>query len=175
MELSISRRQRRAAQAAGTALQSEKKSPAAGKAVLPRARTDKTAWSQQALAFLQEVNRQDMVKQRKLLEAKQQGGGELEMLSRSLKIMDNCRKIASRIMRGDKVPPQDERYLMENDPDGYKLALACRKPKEKPKEWESVLEEEEETGGGTAEAAPSGGETAEGSDSGGEAAEAGSL
>ena len=72
-------------------------------------------------------------------------------------------------MRGDKVPPQDEMYLLDNDPDGYKLALACRKPKEKPKEWESVLKDEEENS-----ASESGGETAESSEApeaSGEAAE----
>lgn len=170
MELSVNGRQRRAAQTAGTALQAEKKSPSAGRAALPQARTDKTSWSRAALSFLQEVDRQDMEKRRKLLEAKQQGQGELDALSESLKKMERCRKIASRIMRGDKVPPQDEMYLMDNDPDGYKLALACRTPKEKPKEWESVLEEEDrENGSGETEAADSG--EAASVDTGGEAAE----
>ena len=88
------------------------------------------------------------------------------MLSKSLDVMEKCRKIASRIIKGDKVPPQDEQFLMEADPEGYKLALACRVPKEKPKEWESVLEEEEEDGSGgetadSTEAAEAAGETAE--------------
>lgn len=166
MELSVNGRQRRAVQTAKAAPQTEKKPP--GKAALPKARTDRTAWSRQALSFLQEVNRQDMEQRRKLLEAKQRDSGELKALSESLKTMDRCQKIASRIMRGDKVPPQDEMYLMDNDPDGYKLALVCRKPKEKPKEWESVLEEEDREGGSGECAGPEG-ETAP--DSGGETAE----
>ena len=165
MELTVSGRQRRAAQAARTAPQAEKKSPAAGKSPLSRSRTDRTAWSQAALSFLQEVNRQDMEKQRKLLEAKQRGNGELDALNESLKKMERCQKIASRIMRGDKVPPQDEMYLMDNDPDGYKLAIVCRTPKEKPKEWESVLKDEDREGGSGEcageTAGESGGETAE--------------
>ena len=165
MELTVSGRQRRAAQAARTAPQAEKKSPAAGKNPLSRSRTDRMAWSQAALSFLQEVNRQDMEERRKLLEARQQGSGELDALNESLKKMERCQKIASRIMRGDKVPPQDEMYLLDNDPDGYKLAIACRVPKEKPKEWESVLKEEEdgasESGEASAEAPESGGETAD--------------
>lgn len=167
MELTVSGRQRRAAQAARTAPQAEKKSPAAGNAAAPKARTDKAAWSQAALAFLQEVGRQDMERQRELLEAKQRKNGDLDALTKSLETMEKCRKIASRIMRGDKVPPQDERFLMEADPDGYKLAIACRTPKEKPKEWESVLEEEDREAGSagsgeaSAEAPESGGETAE--------------
>ena len=170
MEISVSGRLKRAAQITRAA------SPAAqtpAVKTIRSAKSDRTAWSQHALAFLQEVNRQDMEKQRKLLEAKQKGGSELDALSKSLKVMEQCRKIASRIMKGDKVPPQDEKFLMEADPDGYKLAIACRIPKEKPKEWESVLEEEEQgngsgSGGAAAESVDSEGKSA---DSGGEIAE----
>ena len=113
----------------------------------------------------QEKNK-ELEAERKRLEAKRQKNGELEMLSKSLDVMEKCRKIASRIIKGDKVPPQDEQFLMEADPEGYKLTLACRVPKEKPKEWESVLEEEEEDGSGgetadSTEAAETAGETAE--------------
>lgn len=170
MELTVSGRHRRAAQTAGTAPKAEKQSPAAGNAAVPKARTDKTAWSQAALSFLQEAGRQDMERQRELLEAKQRKNGELDALTKSLEIMEKCRKIASRIMKGDKVPPQDEQFLMEADPDGYKLAIACRVPKEKPKEWESVLEEEDREDG-SAESAESGEASAEAPESGGETAE----
>ena len=164
MELSVNGQRRRAAQAAKAAPQVEAKTPAAGKTALQKPKTDKLSWSRQALSFLQEVNRQDMEKQRKLLEAKQRGSGELDALTKALKTMDKCQKIAARIQRGDKVPPQDERYLMDHDPDGYKLALATREPKKNPKEWETVLEEEDlesGSGGGEAEAADSAGEAAE--------------
>ena len=169
MELSVNGRQRRAAQTAKTAPQQTARKTAGGKAgaVLARPRSDKADWSRQALSFLQEVNRQDMEQRRKLLEAKQRGGNELDALSKSLKTMDKCRKIASRIMKGDKVPPQDEKYLMDHDMEGYKLALVCREPKEKPKEWESVLEKEDleddsaDSTGSDGEAVDAGGETAE--------------
>ena len=166
MELTVNGRQRRAAQTAEAAPQRMEKKSAGAKtgAALSKPRSDKTAWSQAALSFLQEVDRQEMENRRKLLEAKQKGNGELDALSKALKTMDKCRKIAGRIMRGDKVPPQDERYLMDNDPDGYKLALVCRKPKEKPKEWETALDEEDlegGSGGGTEELPESGGETPE--------------
>lgn len=39
------------------------------------------------------------------------------------------------------MPPEDEQYLMTNDPKSYKLALAARKPNPNPKEWDSVLSE----------------------------------
>lgn len=41
------------------------------------------------------------------------------------------------------MPPEDEQYLMTNDPKGYKLALAARKPNPNPKDWDSVLPEVE--------------------------------
>ena len=168
MELSVNGRQRRAAQAVKNEPRAEKQ-PAGTGAAPKRTGSDKADWSQAALAFLREMDRQSMEEERKRLEAKRQKNGELEMLSKFLDVMEKCRKIASRIIKGDKVPPQDEQFLMEADPEGYKLALACRVPKEKPKEWESVLEEEEEDGSGretaesmeSAEAAESAGETTE--------------
>lgn len=163
MELTISGQRRRAVE---TAAPQAVKKPVKTNGGTGRPRTDRTAWSQAALAFLQETNRQDMERRRKLLEAKQKGNGDLDALTEALKKMDRCQKIASRIMKGDKVPPQDEQYLMDNDPDGYKLAIACRVPKEKPKEWESVLKDEEENA-----SSGSGGETAEAPEPSGEAAE----
>jgi len=173
MELSVNGRMRRAAQTAKAPSQAEKKPAATSGGTVERSRSDRTSWSQGALAFLQELNRQDMEKQQRELEAKQQDNSDLEALSKALKTMEKCQKIASRIMRGDKVPPQDEMYLLEQDPDGYKLALACRRPKEKPKEWKSVLDEEDRKGSSTEAAGPaeSGGGSAEAADSGGEAAE----
>ena len=163
MDLSISGQRKQAVQTANAASRTEKKAAETG--TLPRkTRTDRQDWSQQALSFLQELNRQDLEKQRKIQEAKQQSKSELDMMEKSLKAMERCRKIASRIMKGDKVPPQDEQYLMEADPDGYKLAIAGRVPKEKPKEWESVLEDEEESGSSSDEGGESGPEAAEASD-----------
>ncbi len=172
MELSVNGRRRRAVRVSKAVTpQAEKAAAGTGAGAAPkRAGSDKVSWSQAALSFLQEVNRQDLERQRKLLEAKQQKNGDLEMLPKSLKVMERCRKIASRIMKGDKVPPQDEQYLMECDPDGYKLALACRVPKENPKKWESVLEDEEQENGSAGEA-ESGGETSEAESSAVEAAE----
>lgn len=76
------------------------------------------------------------------LDEEETGSSELDAMEEGLKTMQKCQEIARRIMRGDKVPPEDERYLMENDPDGFKLALAMRTPKKHPKEWESVLKDE---------------------------------
>lgn len=101
------------------------------------------------------------------------GSSEADALGEQMKTMERCHKIAARIMRGDKVPPQDERYLMLNDPDSYKLALAMRTPKRNPKKWKSVLKEEEkdaqsrQTAKAEDEAASACGEAGEASGGGG--------
>lgn len=98
---------------------------------------------------------------------------EVDAMARQLKMRMKCVEIARRIMQGKKVPIKDERYLMENDPKGYQLAMALRKPPKKDeKECKSVLddEDEESKASGGEETAPaevsSGGEEAAASDSG---------
>ena len=51
---------------------------------------------------------------------------KLDALSEQLDIQMKCMKIAANMMKGKKVPPEDERYLMEHDPEGYKLAISMR-------------------------------------------------
>ena len=43
---------------------------------------------------------------------------ELEALSKQMDTQMKCLKIAMNIMRGKKVPPEDERFLMEKDKEG---------------------------------------------------------
>ena len=96
---------------------------------------------------------------------------KLDGLSEGLDIQMKCLKIAMNIMKGKKVPPEDERYLMEHDPNGYKLAMAMKAMvKEDKKECKSVLDDEDKNG--KAEEAADGGEPApaEGASGGGEAA-----
>ena len=154
-----------------------------GKSAGPKARgsrrEDQIALSQQALKMLEDHNRQmKEAQERRKLEMEKNGGkSEMDSVLKALKTMQRCQKIAARIMAGDKVPPEDEKYLMDNDPDGYKLAIAMRKPKENPKEWESVLEDEEEENGDssstqeTSGCSESGGSA--GSEGGGEASSEG--
>ena len=97
---------------------------------------------------------------------------QLDAMSEQLDVQMKCLKIAMNIMKGKKVPPEDERYLMENDPNGYKLAMSMKSMvKEDKKECKSVLDDEDKNGSsktGEAESA-SGGEGAV--SSGGEAVE----
>ena len=110
-----------------------------------------------------------------MLDGVDKENGELDAMTQQLKMRMKCLEIARRIMQGKKVPIKDEMYLMENDPKGYQLAMAFRKPPKKDeKECESVLDDEDEKSGGTSdsgEAAPvevsaGGGEPAASGDSG---------
>lgn len=63
-------------------------------------------------------------------------------------------EIARRILDGDIVPPQDEKFLMEFNSEIYMRVKSMAKQKEDPEEYESLMEEEEDnkssekTGGG---------------------------
>ena len=54
-----------------------------------------------------------------------------------------CLTIASRIMSGDKVPYSDQKFLQEKNPDLFFKASMLRQQKNNPKEYESVLSDEE--------------------------------
>ena len=128
-------------------------------------RADRLSISRQTTSFIQEQDRiaQEIAKiiQRFTADNKteDQGKTEDEMLAEDLKVKQRCQKIAARLMAGDKVPPKDMQYLAENDMQTYRLAMAARMmaPKKKPKEWESVLEDEEEQQSGQSGGAEAGG------------------
>lgn len=136
---------------------SEGKKGDASSAASPRHRTDRFVLSRRIGEQLEAQNRLLMDLARKEEKkpfvwdmtdgGEETGNSEADALGEQMKTMERCHKIAARIMRGDKVPPQDEQYLMLNDPEGYKLALAMRTPKRNPKKWESVLKEEDKEAG----------------------------
>lgn len=168
MEIQSANRLRRNGQLART--EERKGSAQEPKSRLQRHREDRLAVSQQALAMLEEQNRRAREEQeRKKLETQMRGGSEADAVTRELKKRIKCQKIAARIQAGDKVPPQDERYLQENDPQTYQLAIALRQPKKDPKEWDTLLEDEDREGGSSENtgetdgggAVESGGETPE--------------
>lgn len=132
---------------------------------------DKLTLSRQALDYLEEQNRKmwewgQEREERKdgrisgLLDAMEGEKQKLDNMSKALDMMNKCQKIAAAIMRGDRVPPEDLQYLMEHDQEGYKMALAMRKPKKDPEDVESVLDDEDRKAG-SAEGADSGGESPE--------------
>lgn len=105
-------------------------------------RADKVALSQQAVAYLEEQNQQRM-EQLEEKDGKSAKEKMLEKMDKDLKKMNKCQKIYARVVNGDKVPPEDLQYLQRCDPEGYKLALAMRRPNKDPKEWESELDDED--------------------------------
>lgn len=94
---------------------------------------------------------------------------KLDGLSEELDVQMKCLEIAMNMMKGKKVPPEDEKYLMEHDPNGYKMAMAMKAlVKEDQEECKSVLDEEDKNGGASETgAAP----VEDSSDEGGEVAE----
>lgn len=153
----------------------------------PRTPTDKVSVSAQALAWVEEQNQKRWEWERERQQRRQDRAGdmlgsldagkrELDALEKAMDAMEKCRKIAASIMKGDKVPPEDMEYLMNNDPDGFKLAMAMRREKKDPEDCESVLDEEDRLGAAEAsrrgEEAPSAEAAGASSGGGGEASSA---
>ena len=74
--------------------------------------------------------------------AKQQG----DAMEEAAEDMAKCLEIARRISKGDKVPAQDEKKLMDFNMEIYQIAknMAVMNMNKKHKEWESLWEDEEE-------------------------------
>lgn len=144
--------------------------PAQTRAARPQSPTDQVSLSRQALSFLEEQNRKmwELAQEREQrrqdrmdgrLSALESAKQELDTMSEKLKVLSNCQKIAVSIMKGNRVPPEDLRYLMENDPEGYKLAMAMRRENPNPEDEKSVLDEEDKNGGSVESAESGGGES----------------
>lgn len=104
----------------------------------PQKNTDRLTLSKEALAFVKEQNRLAWEKT-----PEQEASSPLKQLEKDQKKQEKCMIIASRLRRGDKIPPEDEKYLMVHDPSFYLLSLSQRKENPHPKEWESILDEED--------------------------------
>jgi len=173
MELRTTREMRRNAQLDKVMLK-KTDAPAKAQASQPKEPADKFSLSQQALAYVDEQNRKlwdwnqaweerRQSRMDEILGSSQSKSKELELLEKAMDVMNKCLKIAASIMKGNRVPPEDLRYLMENDPEGYKLAMAARSMvKVEDEECESVLEDEDQSSSASAET----GETAEAGGSG---------
>ena len=167
MELRATRELRRSEQLDKILGKKEEASDTSAKARTPQPQepADKFTLSRQALAFVDEQQRklwdaaqergQGQAKQNQIsgmLDAMETQKNELDSMSKKLKMMNKCQKIAAAIMRGDRVPPEDLRYLMEHDPEGYKLIKSMCIVPEDDEECDSVLEDEEDNNSGGASA-----------------------
>ncbi len=77
-----------------------------------------------------------------LLEQAQKKPSE-DALFKAIDAQEKCSKIAAQIMNGRKVPQQDKAFLMNNDPEGYLMAVLMRRPQESDEVCKSVLSEED--------------------------------
>lgn len=175
------RRNQRLDQAAAGRADRSAPAPAPAPSQPARPAADRVSLSRQAVSFLEEQNRRmwqyqqerEQRRQSRLdseLSALDTAKNRLKRMEDELDILNKCNKIAASIMKGNRVPTEDLRYLMEHDQAGYKLAMRRHNPD--PKDEESVLDEEdrkgernEASGGGEApsvEAAGGGGETPDG-------------
>lgn len=107
------------------------------------------------------------VMQQQSVQMKEQSEQQAEALKKAMDKMKRCAKIARNIGKGHKVPPQDEKYLLENDPKAYMMAMALRMLEDEKRKVKSELKDEEERQ--ETENSPAGG--VEGVDSAGEAAD----
>ena len=75
----------------------------------------------------------------------EQSEKQAKAMKESLDKMKRCSKIAKNIQKGHKVPPKDEKYLLENDPKLYMMAMALRMLEDPDnKKVKSELKKEEE-------------------------------
>ena len=93
-------------------------------------------------AFFREQNEKQMYQEmmentKEASEAQEEGIGDLA----------RAMEIARRILDGDIVPAQDEKFLMEFHSEMYMRVKSMAKLKEEPEKYDSLLEEEEEDNG----------------------------
>lgn len=126
----------------------QEKPKTGGLGAAEKSRADRLTLSRQGVAHLQTLldtgrsKRQEEKSQVELL--LEQAQQQAEAVMKEAKIRLNCQKIASSMMQGDRVPPEDEKYLMKHDPELYRLVMASRMLKrEDPEDKESVLDEED--------------------------------
>ena len=142
--------------AAQTAPEASVQAPAFGAARTDRAelstgRPARDSEAERLHALAQAQKQAELVRQQAREEA-ERARETAEAMAEWLDARLKCLKIASRIMSGDRVPPEDSRFLLENDPKLYQMAVTGRLPKEDPKEHKSVLDEEDLGGPESADA-----------------------
>ena len=64
--------------------------------------------------------------------------------AKSYESWGKCIRIAMKIVKGDNVPPKDDNYLRENNPELHTRAWTMRVPKEDPEDHESELDDDED-------------------------------
>lgn len=78
-----------------------------------------------------------------------------EQSAESFDDLGKCMTIAARIMNGDNVPQKDHRFLAEKYPELYERAILLRRVNPEPKDYDSLLEDEEDENAPSEDAAGS--------------------
>ena len=157
MELRSTREMRRNEQLTRAQTNRTDRSPAPAEPARTRSQGDRLSLSRQAVSYLEEQNRRmwqyqqerEQRRQSRLdseLSALDTAKNRLKRMEDERDILSTCQKIAASIMKGNRVPPEDLRYLMEHDQAGYKLAMAMRRENPDPEDEESVLDDEDRNG-----------------------------
>ena len=89
--------------------------------------------AQQLLQTLKQQNEQ----------IREQTEKQADAIKKAMDKMKKCMKIAHSILKGKRVPPEDEQYLLENDLKNYMMAMALREMKKDPEKEKSVLDKED--------------------------------
>lgn len=110
-------------------------------------------------AYLREQNEKQMYQEmmentREAAEAQGEGFGDLA----------KAMEIARRILNGDIVPAQDEKFLMEFNSEMYMRVKSMAERKEDPEKYDSLLEEEEDENGNPGSGSSGGVRSASGTD-----------
>ncbi len=98
-----------------------------------QAQAEKLKTAKQMLDILREQSAQ----------MKEQNEKQAEAMKKAMDKMKKCMRIARNISKGHKVPHQDEKYLLENDPKAYMMAVMMRMMEEEKKKVKSELDEED--------------------------------
>jgi len=69
---------------------------------------------------------------------------QVEAEAEAMKIKKQCMVIARRIMKGDKVPDADHRFLFKNDPSLYTQAVTLKVKNDNPKKHKRLSEDEKQ-------------------------------
>lgn len=105
---------------------------------------DRLEWSRSALARLQQPEQEKTSSFLDLLVPEPEDSSqEMDSLKKMMEVMKLCAEIASRIRHGDNVPQKDMDFLINSDPAQYLMAILMREAKEHPKEWDSIVPNEE--------------------------------
>lgn len=126
---------------------------AQSKSQAPQVQQDQLSLSPQAQAKLDKIQKKQQepaFDRQWMLDQMESARQQAEATEEQFDTMGKCLLIATRILSGDKVTIQDQKFLMEHNSEMYFRAQSLRQTKKDPKEYDSITEEEEKVEEATA-------------------------